>query len=149
VLKHFPGQLPQQPSLNVIKGVWNNSGVASENKALVQKSEAPLPAQNKEDPSIFGGKPEVSRIKLEHEMRKDSRVWQAARQSGLVLSPVERAKLVKEVFSQTYGRNISKTDLKWGVKSLNKKMIGTKSLGEHAKIRKEIKFLKKIGGIKG
>lgn len=100
------------------------------------------------DASMFGGKPEVSRIKLEHELRKDTKVWQAARQEGLTLSPTERAKLVKEVFSPTLGRNISKTDLKLSIKKLNQKMLGAKSPTEHAKLRKEIKFFKKIGGIK-
>jgi len=100
------------------------------------------------DASMFGGKPEVSRIKLEHELRKDTKVWQAARQEGLTLSPAERAKLVKEVFSPTLGRNISKADLKLGIEKLNQKMLGAKSSAEHAKLRKEIKFFKKIGGIK-
>jgi hypothetical protein len=67
---------------------------------------------------------------------------------GLNLSPVERAKLVKEVFSPVLGSNISKTDLKLSIKKLNQKMLGTQDSAEHAKIRKEIKFFKKIGGIK-
>jgi ABC-type Na+ efflux pump permease subunit len=98
--------------------------------------------------SIFKGEAEVSKTKLEHEMRTDTGVWQAARKEGLTLSPIERAKLVKEVFSPAYGMNISKTDLKSGIKKLNQEMLGTKDTAEHAKIRKEIKFLKRAGGIK-
>ncbi len=101
-----------------------------------------------QDTSIFGGQSEISRIKLEQEMKTDTNVWQASRQSGLNLSPVERAKLVKEVFSSALGRNISKTDLKSGITKLNRKMLNSKDSTEHAKIRKEIKFFKKIGGIK-
>ncbi|MEK7080666.1 MAG: hypothetical protein AAB925_02460 [Patescibacteria group bacterium] len=100
------------------------------------------------DNSIFGGKSEVSRIELRQKLRRDPKVWMAERQAGLNLNPIERAKLEKEVFSQALGRNISKTDLKWGIKKLNQKMFGTKNLAEKGKIRKEIKFFKKIGGIK-
>ena len=97
--------------------------------------------------SMFGGKGEISRRTLEHELRYDPKIWKASRQAGLTLSREERAKLVKETFSSAYGRNISKTDLKWGIRKLNQKMLGTKDTAEHAKIRKEIKFFKKIGGI--
>jgi len=101
-----------------------------------------------EDQSMFKGRSEVSRITLKQELRKDPKIWHAAKQVGLTMSQTERSKLVKEVFSQTYGKNISKTDLKWGIHKLNKKMLGTKDIKEHAKLRKEIKFFKKIGGIK-
>jgi len=104
--------------------------------------------QVKQDTSIFGGESEISRTKLETKMKTDTNVWQASKQTGLTLSPVERAKLVKEVFSSALGRNISKTDLKSGIRKLNQKMLGAKDSIEHAKIRKEIKFFKKIGGIK-
>jgi hypothetical protein len=100
------------------------------------------------DDSIFSGAPEISRTKLEYKMRTDSKVWQAERAAGLRMSPVERSKLVKEVFSSALGRNISKTDMKWGVKKLNQKLSGAKTSTEHEKIRKEIKFFKKLGGIK-
>ena len=104
--------------------------------------------QVKQDNSIFNGGSEISRTDLRQKLRKDPKVWQAERQEGMTLSPSERAKLVKEVFSPTLGRNISRTDLKLSVKKLNQKMLGTKDSAEHAKIRKEIKFFKKIGGIK-
>jgi len=100
-----------------------------------------------QDGTIFRGAPEVSRVKLEYQMRVDPKIWQTARQQGLNLSPVERAKLVKEVFSSALGRNISKADLKLSVRKLNQKMLSTKDPAAHAKIRKEIKFFKKIGGI--
>ncbi|MCX6721208.1 MAG: hypothetical protein NT026_01230 [Candidatus Staskawiczbacteria bacterium] len=103
---------------------------------------------NNSDTSIFGGKSEVSRISLRQKLRRDPKVWKAERAVGLTLSPIERAKLEKEVFAPVYGRNISKTDLKWGIKKLNKKMLGTKNASAHEKLRKEIKFFKKIGGVK-
>jgi hypothetical protein len=123
--------------------------IAESFNGVGQKNTTHNQANGQEDESIFGGQPEVSRIKLENKMRTDPKIWRAARDSKLNISPVERAKLVKEVFSQTYGRNISKTDLKWGIKKLNQKLVDTKDKpAEHEKIRKEIKFFKKIGGIK-
>jgi len=108
-----------------------------------------LPHKNETaDSSIFGGKTEISRENLEEEMKSNTKVWQASRQEGLDLNPIERAKLVKEVFSRDLGENISRTDLKQGIRRLNEKLLGAKSQTEHAKIRKEIKFFKKIGGIK-
>lgn len=115
----------------------------------VQKNATHNQINGQKDESIFGGQPEVSRMQLENKMRTDPKIWKAARDSKLNISPVERAKLVKEVFSQTYGRNISKTDLKWGIKKLNQKLVDSKDKpAEHEKIRKEIQFFKKIGGIK-
>lgn len=99
------------------------------------------------DTSIFEGKEEVSRVNLRQKLRS-SKLYEAEKSVGLTLSPVERAKLVKEVFSQNLGQNISKTDLRWGLKKLNEKMVGSKNMAEKGKIRKEIKFFKKIGGIK-
>jgi hypothetical protein len=102
----------------------------------------------KDDGSIFVGENEVSRIDLKHKLRLDPKIWEAQRQVGLTLSPLERAKLEKEVFAPVYGRNISKTDLKLSIKKLSQKMLDAKDPAEHAKIRKQIKFFKKIGGIK-
>jgi len=119
--------------------------VRSDNKIPSQKIK-----ENKNiDQSIFEGKPEVSRRELAYEMRTDPNIWESSREAGLNLSPAEREKLVKEVFSSALGSNISKMDLKWAVKKLNQKMVSAKNPAEHAKLRKEIKFFKKIGGIKG
>jgi len=110
--------------------------------------EMPAPVIGKnDDSSIFGGKAEVSRSELRQGL-KGTKAYQAGRQVGLNLSLAERAKLEKQVFSQGYGRNISKNDLKLGVRKLNQKMLNAKDSVEHAKLRKEIKFFKKIGGIK-
>jgi len=117
--------------------------------AVENSSNVGLPLQkNQSDSSIFGGKSEVTRSELRQDL-KGANAYKAGRQVGLNLNAIERAKMEKEVFSQSYGRNISKTDLKRGIKNLNKKMLGAQSSEEHAKIRKEIKFFKKIGGIKG
>jgi len=113
---------------------------------LGEAKEKPKEAKLK-DSSIFEGKSEISRLKLKHELRFNPKVWQAQRQAGLTLSPIERAKLEKEVFSQALGRNISKTDIKWGIEKLNQKMMSTKDLAEKGKLRKEINFFKKIGGV--
>ena len=99
------------------------------------------------DNSIFGGKKEVSRIELRQKLR-GAEAFFASKQLGLSMNAIERAKLEKEVFSQSLGGNISKTDLKWGIKKLNNKLLSTKNPVAHEKIRKQIKFFKKIGGIK-
>ena len=102
----------------------------------------------KDSSSVFKDEAGVSRMKLEHELKTNPKIWQAGKSAGLNLSPLERAKLMKEVFSPTLGTNISKTDLKWSIKKLNQKMLSTKDPQEHAKIRKEIAFFKNIGDIK-
>lgn len=134
----------QQDLPYMAQGFEKNGVVDASHTLPTQK----IPENKSTDSSMFQGKPEVSRIKLAQELRADPKIWQASRQVGLNMSPVERAKLVKQVFSSAYGMNISKTDLRQGIRKLNQKMLGTKDLGEHAKIRKEIKFFKKIGGIK-
>jgi len=98
-------------------------------------------------PSMFGDKPEISRRELSYKLRKDTGIWKDAKKVGLNLSPLERSKLVQQVFSKVYGANISKSDLKQSIRKLNQKMTSTKDLKEHAKLRKEIKFFKKIGGL--
>jgi len=103
----------------------------------------------KDDGTIFEGQQEVSRRHIEHEVRVSPKVWQASRAIGLNLSPIERSKLIKEVFSPEYGVNISKKDLQTSLRKLNRKMQNsTNDAKSHEKIRKEIKFFKKIGGIK-
>lgn len=116
----------------------------------VQKKASEKKPQNvsHQDTSIFGGEKEVSRINLRQKLRMDPAVWNAQREAGLTLSPVERANLEKQVFSQAYGGNISKADLKSGIRKLSNKIFSTKDPATKAKIRKEIKFFKKIGGIK-
>jgi hypothetical protein len=99
------------------------------------------------DNSIFEGKGEISRTNLREKL-EGSKMYEAERSVGLTLSPIERSRLEKEVFSQNLGQNISKSDLRWGIKKLNDKMVGSKNMAEKGKIRKEIKFFKKIGGIK-
>ena len=96
---------------------------------------------------LFGKGDEVSRLDLRQKLRS-GKAFQAERSVGLSLSPVERSKLEKQVFAQYLGGNISKTDLKFSLRKLNEKLSGAKNPAEHAKIRKEIKLFKKIGGIK-
>jgi len=152
MLKGAEIKIPQERA-----GLEKASDVAkldTEHKTISSEVHDKFMQQNKNstnsqtDDSMFGGKSEVSRIDLRHKLRYDSKIWKAEKQVGLTLDRAERANLEKEVFSQTYGRDISKTDLKWGIKKLNQKMLGTKDLAEKGKIRKEIKFFKKIGGIK-
>lgn len=98
--------------------------------------------------AIFKGSSEVSRTKLKHEMRTNPKIWQASKQAGLNLSPLERANLVKDVFPARLGKDISQADLRWSVKKLNRKLVSEKNPVEHTQLRKKIKFIKKIGGLK-
>jgi len=148
------GPAETQNSKNISNSQPGNNGNSMQGQISREKgSNYQIPGSKTKDnktgdQSIFKGQKEVSRIKLEYELRKDPKIWQASKQVGLNMSPAERAKLVKQVFSSALGRNISKTDLNQSIKKLNQKMLDTKDQTQHAKIRKEIKFFKKIGGIK-
>lgn len=124
-------------------GAQSDFGNIGHSKAARESSQGPLG-----DSSIFKGEQEISKRELEYRMKTESGVFQAAKGEGLNLSPTERAKLVKEVFSSEFGENISRSDLKSGIRKLNQKLASTKDPTEHAKIRKEVKFFKKIGGVK-
>ena len=128
--------------------IFEKPGFVEDKYGVHAANEARIAQKIKNDDSIFKGESEVSRIKLESEMKSDPKVWQASKQSGLNMSPVERSKLVKEIFPSALGLNISKADVKTSIRRLNQKLSGATDPAEHGKIRKEIKFLKKIGGIK-
>ena len=125
-------------------------GADKREKNIFTKKEIKGPTNNasKDESLMFGKGEEVSRVQLRQKLRS-SKIFNAERQVGLNLSPVERSKLEKQVFSQSMGGNISKTDLKWGIRKLNQKYLSEKNLSAKAKLRKEIKFFKKIGGVKG
>ncbi len=136
----------QQTSAQEEVSVGEN--VLKDNAIPTKKSPAPKGGKGSDSSILFEGKHDVLKRELEHEMRYNPKIWQAAKDSMLYLNREERAKLIKDTFSTAYGRNVSQSDLKWGLKKLNRKMLDTKDPKEHAKIRKEIKFFKKIGGIK-
>lgn len=140
----MPPNITPPPSLPSSAPNFEPKGIGRVSNTPANK---PKEVSKPQDNSIFSGKSEVSRMDLRQKLRKDPKIWQAERAVGLTLSPAERVKLEKEVFSPALGRNISKSDLNWGIKKLNQKLIGTKNPEEHAKIRKEIQFFKKIGGI--
>ncbi len=120
------------------------------NKSVIpRKEELNKAIKTNNDSSIFGEGEEILRRKLEYKMRRDPKIWQASRLAGLNLSPTERSKLVKEVFSSDLGQNISKKDLNVTLRKLGRKLIDAKDKPAlHEKIRKEIKFFKRIGGVK-
>jgi hypothetical protein len=125
-----------------------NQATESSSRSILGQKINVAKSGGQHDASIFEGKEEVSKTKLKHEMRYDSKIWKAERSVGLTLNPGEREELVKEVFGPSYGRNISKSDLKQGIRKLNQKMMNSKDMAEKGKLRKEAAFLKKIGGIK-
>ena len=95
---------------------------------------------------MFGNKQEITRRELKYKLWKDPKVYKAARESLLYLSPTERVKLEKELFPKAYGLNISKSDIKTRMRKLSQKMINEKNPQAKATLRKKIKFIKKIGG---
>ena len=122
------------------------NSIGEEDNGRAQKA---MPNQQKNQNGImFEGKPEVSRRELKYELKKDPKIWQINRDMRLNLSRSERASLVEDIFPTVYGSNISKGDLKKSVRKLGRKMMVTGDAKEHAKLKKEIKFFKKIGGIK-
>ncbi len=134
---------PKEAKKNTVAPVTNSDSMSPVSEEKITE-EAP----KNDKAAMFEDKSGVSRMKLEQKLKRDPKIWQAGKNVGLNLSPLERAKLMKEVFSPVYGRDISKTDLKWSIKKLNQKMLSTKDPQEHAKIRKEIAFFKNIGNIK-
>ncbi len=100
------------------------------------------------DGSIFGGEEEISRIEMRHKLRYDPKVWQAGRQSRLNLSPTDREKLEKELFPRIYGKDISKADLSRKIKMMSKERGSTTDFKRKETLRRQINFLKRIGGVK-
>jgi len=97
---------------------------------------------------MFGNKDEVSRIELRQKLRSDPKIYRAQREAGLYnLNKISRAKMEKDLFSIVYGRNISKKDLKLNIKKLEREHWGATDMKKKETLRKEIKFLKKIGGV--
>lgn len=104
--------------------------------------------QVQQDDSIFSGKNEISRIELRQKLRFDPKIAKVQRDLRMNLSPIERTKLEKETFAPLYGRNISKEDLKLNVRRLGREWATTGDMKKKETLRKQIKFFKKIGGIK-
>jgi len=106
------------------------------------------PAQKSSDSSVFEGKSELTRKQLKYKLWKDPKVAKAAKESLLFLKPTERAKLEKEIFPTIYGSNISRSDVKTRMHKLSQKMLSEQNPQAKAMLRKEIKFAKKITGVK-
>lgn len=104
--------------------------------------------QKSSDASIFDGKQEISRQELRQKLRYDPKVWKAGVQSKFDLTREERVKLEKEIFPSIYGRNISKADMNRRIRMMIKERGSASNLEKAETLRREIKFLKKIGGVK-
>lgn len=110
-------------------------------------------AKADQDTSIFGGKDEISRLELRRKLRYDPKVWKAGVQTRFNLTREQRENLEKELFSEfkIYGKNISKEDFKHKLKLMARERMSAAVKGnfvQQEKLRREINFLKKIGGIK-
>jgi hypothetical protein len=135
------------PQVNIGK-TSSGATIGVSKEKIEEGNKAPLIGSEKKDESIFGGKEEISRIQLREKLRSDPGVWRKEVSNDLPLSTVERVALEKNLLSQSYGQNISKSDLKSATKKLSQKLLDVKNPQQHEKVRKEIKFLKDIGGIK-
>jgi len=98
------------------------------------------------DHSVFGGKPEISRRELGYKMKHDPDMWRASQSAGLNLGPTGRAEIVERI-PKFYGDNISKSELRKSVGELSKRLNSGSTPQARPGLRKEIKFLKKIGGV--
>lgn len=104
------------------------------------------------DSVLFGKQDELTRVQLKHRLRHDPKVWKAGVRSRFNLTRESREKLEKQLFSKIYGRNISKQDFNRRIRMMKKEKAGLMAGGNVAKaetLRKEIKFLQKISGVKG
>jgi hypothetical protein len=110
---------------------------------LPSSKKAPSPS----DSLLFGEKKEISRLEMRRRMKYDANIWKSQKGTGLDLSRTEREKLEK-VVPKVYGLNISKEDLKKGIRKMHYERMGSKDPKKREVLRKEIKYLKKIGGIK-
>lgn len=136
-----PSPLPKpasQPSFN------------KTDKSAINKSGLDIPKSKEQtasaDKSIFSGKPEISRAELRQKLRYDPKIWKSQRDAGLNLNPSQRVDLEKEI-PQAYGGNISKSDLKKTILKMAAERASSMDPKKRESLRKEINFLKKIGGI--
>jgi hypothetical protein len=152
ILKNNAGSSPIKPGGDSsfgggspISRLLKKPGILEEKLA---KGASPSTAEDSGGESLlFGDKEEISRKELRRRLKKDADLRKAEKKSGLRMSRSESGKLEKEVFQSVLGRNISEKDLKYSVHKLSKKLRSTTDPAEHAKLRKEIKFFKKIGGL--
>lgn len=103
------------------------------------------------DNTIYGGKDALDRRILKFKLgfaKGDSlkEMLKIQRGLGLRITREERAKLIEKYFPKYYGQQISKSEIKKQIKVVERSPI--KSAGERIQRNKEIKFLKKISGIK-
>lgn len=96
---------------------------------------------------LFGNKEEVSRDELKEKLGKDSSVWKASKDTGLGFNSLEREH-IEEIFPQSMGGNISKSDLKSIIKKIDQKRASITSPAKKDVLRRGSNFLKKIGGVK-
>lgn len=105
-------------------------------------------AKTPEKTILFGDKNEISRPELRRKLRIDADVWKAQKDVRLNLKPGERVKLEKQFFGKIYGRNISKADVKKNLRRMGKEWVSTSNMQKRETLRRQIKFLKNISGIK-
>jgi hypothetical protein len=99
---------------------------------------------NNNEGSLFGVGQGLSRKELKNELRNNPEVWKQAKAAGLTLGRAGRANLINDIPKALKG-SVSKGDLKKTIRVLRQKLSSSASSPqEHAKLRKEINFFKKL-----
>lgn len=124
-----------------------------------KKKEKPAPksgdASGATDPSIFQGKERLTRTEFRERLRKASPVIPGTGGKGMYTKE-KRVSLEREAFPpgefHKYGRYnyryIRPQDFRGRIKGLQKQRFYAKKQEQRIKIEREIRYLKKIGGIK-
>lgn len=94
--------------------------------------------------SIFGGKSSLTRGQLRTALGKSSPYIPGS--GGRILPREERVGLEKGVFGKKYGSEIGEDDYRKAIKALEKSRSKAPTQTEKAKIERQARFLKGLGG---
>lgn len=94
---------------------------------------------------IFEKKQELSRPELRNELKRASGSVPAS--PGTRYSQKERVAMEKELFGPKYGGGISTKDYQKAIKGLTRERLNVKTAEEKKVIERQIRYLKKLGGI--
>lgn len=115
---------------------------------------AEKPVAEKDESVLYGNKEGLDRRTLKLELGSTrgtmgNKIYEAQRSAGLrAMKPEERKTLIEKYFPKAYGGMISKKEMSQGLDIAERRGMIGKSTPERLKMKKEIKFLKKIGGMK-
>jgi len=97
------------------------------------------------DVSLFGGKSSLSRGQLREGLRKASPYIPGS--GGRMFGRKERVGLESKAFGKKLGSQIGRRDYSRAIKDLGKSKAKATTQPERTQIEREIRFLKKLGGM--